>query len=41
MDEDGLRRTFGDLHRRYAAYVNASNQWISAGDETKAKRNFN
>ena len=22
-DEDGLRRTFGDLHRRYTAYVNA------------------
>ena len=22
-DEDGLRRTFGDLHRRYTSYVNA------------------
>jgi putative transposase len=22
-DEDGLRRTFGDLHRRYTGYVNA------------------
>jgi putative transposase len=22
-DEDGLRRTFGDLHRRYTAYVHA------------------
>jgi REP element-mobilizing transposase RayT len=25
--EDGLRRTFGDLHRRYTAHVNARNQW--------------
>ena len=23
QDEDGLRRTFGDLHRRYTGYVNA------------------
>jgi putative transposase len=23
-DEDGLRRTFADLHRRYTGYVNAS-----------------
>jgi putative transposase len=22
-DEDGLRRTFGDLHRRYTGYINA------------------
>lgn len=22
-DEDGLRRTFGDLHRRYTSYINA------------------
>ncbi|HXZ01173.1 MAG TPA: transposase [Stellaceae bacterium] len=26
-DEDGLRRTFGDLHRRYTAHINARNQW--------------
>jgi len=25
-DEDGLRRTFGDLHRRYTVYVNARAQ---------------
>lgn len=23
LDEDGLRRTFGDLHRRYTGYINA------------------
>ena len=23
QDEDGLRRTFGDLHRRYTGYINA------------------
>jgi putative transposase len=26
-DPDGLRRTLGDLHRRYTAYVNARRQW--------------
>jgi putative transposase len=26
-DADGLRRTFGDLHRRYTGYVNARNRW--------------
>ena len=26
-DEDGLRRTFGDLHRRYTGHVNARNGW--------------
>jgi putative transposase len=26
-DADGLRRTFGDLHRRYTGHVNARNQW--------------
>jgi putative transposase len=26
-DEDGLRRTFADTHRRYTGYVNARNRW--------------
>jgi putative transposase len=26
-DEEGLRRTFGDLHRRYTGWVNARNAW--------------
>ena len=26
-DEDGLRRTFGDLHRRYTAHINARHRW--------------
>lgn len=26
-DEDGLRRTFADTHRRYTAYINARNRW--------------
>lgn len=26
-DEDGLRRTFADLHRRYTGYVNARHRW--------------
>lgn len=26
-DEDGLRRTFGDLHRRYTGHINARNRW--------------
>jgi len=26
-DLDGLRRTFGDLHRRYTRHVNARNSW--------------
>jgi putative transposase len=26
-DADGLRRTFGDLHRRYTGRVNARNRW--------------
>jgi putative transposase len=27
QDEDGLRRTFGELHRRYTAHVNLRNGW--------------
>ena len=27
QDEDGLRRTFGDLHRRYTAHFNARHHW--------------
>jgi len=27
QDEDGLRRTFGELHRRYTAHVNARHRW--------------
>jgi putative transposase len=26
-DEDGLRRTFADLHRRYTAFINARHGW--------------
>ena len=26
-DEDGLRRTFADAHRRYTAFINARNRW--------------
>jgi putative transposase len=26
-DADGLRRTFGELHRRYTGHVNARNHW--------------
>jgi putative transposase len=26
-DPDGLRRTLGDLHRRYTAHINARNKW--------------
>lgn len=26
-DEDGLRRTFADAHRRYTGYINARNRW--------------
>jgi putative transposase len=26
-DEDGVRRTFADLHRRYTRAINARNQW--------------
>ncbi len=26
-DEDGLRRTFGDVHRRYTRRINARNKW--------------
>ena len=26
-DEDGLRRTFADVHRRYTGYINARNRW--------------
>jgi putative transposase len=26
-DEDGLRRTFGDLHRRYTRHINARQGW--------------
>jgi putative transposase len=26
-DEDGLRRAFGELHRRYTAHVNSRNGW--------------
>jgi putative transposase len=26
-DEDGLRRTFADTHRRYTGYINARNCW--------------
>ncbi|HEX3918235.1 MAG TPA: transposase [Caulobacteraceae bacterium] len=26
-DPDGLRRTFGDLHRRYTRHINARNAW--------------
>jgi putative transposase len=26
-DPDGLRRTFGDLHRRYTRHINARNTW--------------
>src|SRR3569623_3778945 len=26
-DEDGLRRTFADLHRRYTAFINARYGW--------------
>ena len=26
-DEDGLRRTFADLHRRYTAFINARQGW--------------
>jgi putative transposase len=26
-DPDGLRRTLGDLHRRYTAHINARNRW--------------
>ena len=26
-DVDGLRRTFGDLHRRYTGQINARNRW--------------
>jgi len=25
--EDGLRRTFGDLHRRYTGHINARHRW--------------
>ena len=27
QDEDGLRRTLGELHRRYTAQINARHQW--------------
>jgi REP element-mobilizing transposase RayT len=26
-DPDGLRRTLGDMHRRYTAHINARNRW--------------
>jgi putative transposase len=26
-DEDGLRRTFADAHRRYTGFINARNRW--------------
>jgi putative transposase len=26
-DEDGLRRTFADAHRRYTAFINARHRW--------------
>ncbi|HJQ15840.1 MAG TPA: transposase, partial [Allosphingosinicella sp.] len=26
-DEDGLRRTFADAHRRYAGFINARHRW--------------
>jgi len=26
-DEDGLRRTFADAHRRYTGFVNARHRW--------------
>ena len=26
-DEDGLRRTFADAHRRYTGYINARHRW--------------
>lgn len=26
-DEDGLRRTFADVHRRYTGFINARNRW--------------
>jgi len=26
-DEDGLRRTFADAHRRYTSYINARHRW--------------
>jgi putative transposase len=26
-DEDGLRRTFGDAHRRYTGFINARQRW--------------
>src|ERR1700687_1699861 len=26
-DEAGLRRSFGDLHRRYTGHINARNRW--------------
>jgi hypothetical protein len=26
-DEEGLWRTFGDLHRRYTGHINARNRW--------------
>jgi putative transposase len=26
-DEDGLRRTFADTHRRYTGYINARKRW--------------
>jgi len=26
-DADGLRRTLGDLHRRYTAHINARHRW--------------
>lgn len=26
-DEDGLRRTFADAHRRYTGYINATHRW--------------
>jgi putative transposase len=26
-DGDGLRKTFGDLHRRYTGHINARNRW--------------
>lgn len=27
MDEDGLRRTFADAHRRYTGFINARHRW--------------
>src|SRR3546814_15570917 len=37
-DEDGLRRTFGDLHRRYTGYINARMRTTGHTWSTAARR---